>query len=247
MQVHIRFTRQPVRHCATSNFSSALSTHAPTERTVAKQQQWVRRAHQRLAGRAHRAHVLHDNGLMVFRVWIIPEVSIQRTCNMTTVQAAPASGRRLEQQHGKKETRPHCTRWPGDKREFLEGLGVRTRRTCTMTTVSCRQPQRATSDLSSGGAENTLSLNMMARPGMRVIGCPLCASYGGRLTTVVLTQAGCRTPGLPNAGTQPSTLDTRPREQPCRHHTSHAGKLAHAKLHGNVLRPEGDAHRQDPQ
>lgn len=64
--------------------------------------------------------------------------------------------------------------------------GVRTRRTCTMTTVSCRQPQRATSELSSGGAENTLSLNMTARPGMRVIGCPVCASYGGAFTTVFL-------------------------------------------------------------
>lgn len=70
--------------------------------------------------------------------------------------------------------------------------GLRTRRTCTMTTVSCRQPQRATSDLSSGGAENTLSLNMTARPGMRVIGCPVCASYGGALMTMFLIQAGCK-------------------------------------------------------
>jgi len=59
---------------------------------------------------------------------------------------------------------------------------ARTRRTCTMTTVSCRQPQRATSVLSSGGAANTDSLNMIARPGMRVMGCCVCGRPARRLS-----------------------------------------------------------------
>ena len=94
-----------------------------------------------------------------------------------------------------------------------------------MTTVSCRQPQRDTSDLSSGGAANTLSLNMTARPGMRVTGCPVCASYGGALMTMFLTQAGCKCRVIHPAASRHIAPYTRPADQS--HITSHAANAAY--------------------